>query len=169
MNLLTKIINHKQQEVAVKRKSIPLKSLVESAFFSRPVFSLEKAVLKGNGIITEFKRKSPSAGIIGEKNTLNVILKEYQAQNAAAYSILTDEQFFGGSITDIKNARNMLSGPILRKDFIIDEYQIFEAKAAGADAILLIAEALDEYHATHFGNNSKINWYGSFNGVSFSR
>ncbi|PYK12035.1 MAG: indole-3-glycerol phosphate synthase TrpC [Verrucomicrobia bacterium] len=95
-------------------------------------------------IIAEFKRRSPSAGMIRDDLTVSEIVHSYQRGGACAISILTDEQYFGGSILDLRAARSTTHLPLLRKDFIIDSIQIFEAAIAGADAVLLIVGALDD-------------------------
>jgi indole-3-glycerol phosphate synthase len=95
-------------------------------------------------IIAEFKRRSPSAGIIRDDLTVSEIVRSYERGGACAISVLTDEEYFGGSIADLRATRYSTSLPLLRKDFIIDPIQIFEAAIAGADAVLLIAAALDD-------------------------
>jgi indole-3-glycerol phosphate synthase len=143
MNILDKIIERKKEEVAERKLVAPILSLENSAFFSRPVFSLKQFLLDETktGIIAEFKRKSPSKGIINDKVDVLDVTKAYTEFGASGLSILTDEDFFGGSSKDLKRARvNHI--PILRKDFIIDEYQIIEARSIGADVILLIAANL---------------------------
>ena len=95
-------------------------------------------------IIAEFKRKSPSAGIIRGDLTASEIVRRYERGGACAISVLTDEEYFGGSVADLRAARSSTNLPLLRKDFIIDPIQIFEAAIAGADAVLLIAAALDD-------------------------
>lgn len=148
MNLLDKILTVKRNEIALKRKQLPIDQLIQSEFFDRPVKSLKTAIKEGSGVIAEYKRSSPSAGNIQSKR-LSDVLEFYQGKQVSAYSILTDHDFFKGEIEDLLQAKKQTNGVILRKEFIIDEYQIFEAKSFGADAILLIAEALDEYHAKH--------------------
>jgi indole-3-glycerol phosphate synthase len=95
-------------------------------------------------IIAEFKRRSPSAGVIRDDLTVSEIVRRYERGGACAISVLTDEEYFGGSIADLCAARSTTDLPLLRKDFIIDPIQIFEAAAAGADAVLLIVAALDD-------------------------
>lgn len=148
MNVLDKIIARKKEEVAHKRKAISLQELTRLPAFQNPTVSLAKSLKAGNGIIAEFKRKSPSAGKFHDLQ-LEEVLRNYNRQKVSGYSILTDEEGFGGEVVDLQLAKSIASGPVLRKEFIIDEYQIFEAKAYGADAILMIAAALDEYHATY--------------------
>ena len=95
-------------------------------------------------IIAEFKRRSPSAGIIRDDLTVGEIVRRYERGGACAISVLTDEEYFGGSVADLCTARSSTDLPLLRKDFIIDPIQIFETAIAGADAVLLIAAALDD-------------------------
>lgn len=146
MTILEKIIAHKQLEVAERKAAVPAEMLEASEHFNRPVFSLAGALDKSDafGIIAEFKRRSPSKGAINENASIEEITKGYVATGASALSILTDSDFFGGSSEDLMKARLVNSRPILRKDFIVDEYQIVEARSIGADVILLIAAALDE-------------------------
>ncbi len=125
MNILEKIILHKEQEVAIAKERVPTSTLEKSPFFDRKVFSFSEA-LKANpfGIISEFKRQSPSKGIINDTVIPEVVVKGYIENGASAVSILTDKFFFGGTIEDVKKARPLINAPILRKDFIIDEYQL---------------------------------------------
>jgi len=143
MNILDKIIEQKKIEVAERKLTASIEHLKESAFYTRTVLSLKQFLLDETktGIIAEFKRKSPSKGIINDKVDVEDVTKAYTKFGASCLSVLTDEHFFGGSTKDLKRARvNHI--PILRKDFIIDEYQIVEARAMGADVILLIAACL---------------------------
>jgi indole-3-glycerol phosphate synthase len=111
--------------------------------FSRPTNSLCKNLLNSDfGIIAEHKRKSPSKSVINEKCLINKVIEGYSSAGVSGISILTDQKYFGGSIDDLVISRKNTTLPILRKEFIIDEYQIIEAKAIGADAILLIASCL---------------------------
>jgi indole-3-glycerol phosphate synthase len=143
MNILDKIIAHKKIEVAAAKALVSLQELQQAPNFSRPVFSMKQFLLDEakTGIIAEFKRKSPSKGIINDKATVEEVTAAYTLHGASALSVLTDEDFFGGSKEDLIKAR-VNNIPILRKDFIIDVYQIAEAKAMGADVILLIAACL---------------------------
>lgn len=145
MNILDKIIAQKQIEVAEKSSLVPIKLLEKSIFFDGEVVSMKKYVtdLEKSGIISEFKRKSPSKGLINGSASVESVSIGYMQAGASALSILTDTNFFGGSNTDLKEARKFNFCPILRKDFVIDEYQILEAKSIGADCILLIAAALE--------------------------
>ena len=113
--------------------------------FEKQTFSLkERLELSRHGIIAEHKRKSPSKSIINDNIKLKNVIKGYNKANVCGISVLTDHTYFGGSLKDLQEARTMTSIPILRKEFIIDEYQIIEAKANGADIILLIAACLNE-------------------------
>ncbi|MGY8752585.1 MAG: indole-3-glycerol phosphate synthase TrpC [Phycisphaerales bacterium] len=146
---LSDIIKYKREEVALLRKEKPfeeIRALAESSDKPRNFFS---AVVNGHtkrstSVIAEVKRKSPSAGIIREDFDPVGIAKAYEKAGAAAISCLTDMHFFGGNIDFIPQIRNAVSLPVLRKDFIVDTYQIWEARAAGADAVLLISEVLSE-------------------------
>lgn len=142
-NILERIIEYKVEEVRQRKADMPVKELEASRFFSRAVFSLKKFLqdpLK-SGIIAEFKRRSPSKGIINAGASVERVTAAYAQYGASAISVLTDSPSFGGSSEDLMRARiNPL--PLLRKDFTIDEYQITEARAMGADAILLIAACL---------------------------
>jgi indole-3-glycerol phosphate synthase len=144
MNILDKIIEQKHKEVAERKSLYPVKLLEQSIFFSSPTVSLKKYVQRRDksGIIAEIKRKSPSKGIINASVSIERTSIGYMQAGASALSILTDKEFFGGSSDDLTVARKFSFCPILRKDFVVDEYQIVEAKSIGADAILLIAAAL---------------------------
>ena len=143
MNILDKIIEHKRTEVAERKLLRSEEDLRKQSYFDRTCFSLiEKLNEPANtGIIAEFKRKSPSKGFINEHANVVEVTAGYASAGAVCLSVLTDTDFFGGSTADLVAARvNQI--PILRKDFVIDEYQIIEAKAMGADLILLIAACL---------------------------
>jgi len=143
MNILEQIILHKKQEVAQRKAAVSIAQLKDGNLFNRKPLSLKDSLLDSGktGIIAEFKRRSPSKGAINENADVAVVTGAYAANGASGLSVLTDGHFFGGSSEDLTRARaNKI--PILRKDFIIDEYQIVEAKAIGADAILLIAACL---------------------------
>lgn len=146
MNILDEIVAHKQKEVAGRKIHYPVDLLEQGLYFESETFSLKKHIAGGDesGIIAEFKRKSPSKGLINEFAELKQITTGYVQAGASALSILTDSKFFGGSYNDLATARQANSCPILRKDFIIDEYQIIGAKSIGSDAILLIAAILDK-------------------------
>jgi len=146
MNILDKIIDSKRQEVEERKKRTPVSSLEQNEYFEREPHSLRQSLLdaRATGIIAEFKRRSPSKGIINEDAEISQVLNAYNGQGASGISILTDEEFFGGTINDINDHRAAIGVPVLRKDFIIDEYQILESKAIGADVILLIAACLTQ-------------------------
>ncbi len=146
MNILDHIIAHKLKEVAQRKETQPIATLEKSTFFERETVSLKAALLQkgASGIIAEFKRKSPSAGIINDRVSVEEVTMGYSQAGASGLSVLTDTDFFGGRNEDIQAVRALHSIPILRKDFIVDEYQILEAKAIGADVILLIAECLEK-------------------------
>jgi indole-3-glycerol phosphate synthase len=143
MNILDKIAAVKREEVKSRRKTSPLSLLEKSSFFDRrmPSFfdSLEKP---GPSVIGEFKRKSPSRGEINPGASITEVALGYQDAGIDAMSVLTDEEFFGGKNSDLQDVAGLLKIPLLRKDFIVDEYQVFEAKSIGASAILLIASIL---------------------------
>jgi len=143
MNILDKIIAHKKGEVAERKKDWPVAMLEKEHFFARETLSLKKSLSdeRKNGIIAEYKRRSPSKGIINNRDSVEAVTKAYFGYGASGISILTDHEFFGGSLDDLVAARDN-SLPLLRKDFMIDEYQLVEAKAFGADVILLIAACL---------------------------
>lgn len=154
MSFLEKIMDQKKLEVEAAQSSIPQKRLEEQA--------LEVKVLKRNfaaavtaqkvNIIAEVKRASPSKGLIDEHLDAALTAGHYEAGGAAAISVLTDETFFSGALLDLVHARLSSTLPVLRKDFTIDEYQIYEAAAYGADAILLIARILGAKQIRHYLN-----------------
>lgn len=146
MDILEKIILHKRKETEERKRLYPLELLKKSIHFAAPCVSLKQYVLRPDksGIIAEFKRKSPSKGNINPYAEVEKISIGYMQAGASALSVLTDETFFGGSNADLETARKFNYCPILRKDFIMDEYQVYEAKSIGADAILLIAAVLSQ-------------------------
>ncbi len=144
MDILEKIVGDKKQEIALKKKLVSVLHLEQQPLFERESPSLASALKRsGTGIIAEHKRRSPSRAVIN--NGLNVwdVAQGYQNAGACGMSVLTDGKYFGGSLDDLVIARSSASFPLLRKDFTIDEYQILEAKAHGADVILLIAAVLN--------------------------
>lgn len=142
--ILDKIVIKKREEIAEARARVPVTRLEESEFFDRTCYSLRQFITDPSktGIIAEFKKASPSKGIINNKVNPSLVTKQYAEAGASALSVLTDHAFFGGSMGDLIEARKVNHLPILRKDFMLDEYQIIEAKAIGADIILLIAAIL---------------------------
>ncbi|GAB3333609.1 indole-3-glycerol phosphate synthase TrpC [Marivirga atlantica] len=149
MNTLEKIINYKKEEVEKRKKLYPVELLKQQTYFEATPVSLKKYLLDPNktGIIAEFKRQSPSEGIINQHAKVEETSIGYMQAGSSALSILTDKPSFGGDLEDLKTARKFNFCPILRKDFMIDSYQVYEAKANGADAILLIAAAIDRAKA----------------------
>jgi indole-3-glycerol phosphate synthase len=146
---LKEIITHKCEEVALTKDANPLVDLKKIVNSTTPPRNFFGAVVNGHtrgstSVIAEVKRKSPSAGLIRDDFNAGSIATAYEKAGAAAISCLTDEHFFGGKLSFIQEIRDVVALPVLRKDFIIDAYQIWEARAAGADAVLLIAEVLSE-------------------------
>lgn len=143
MTILDKIIASKKVEVASRKLATPISVLEKAPAFSRKCLSMRQSLLNSDsGIISEFKRKSPSLGWIHEDADVIDVTAGYSAAGASGISILTDEEYFGGTPMDLMAARQFITCPVLRKDFVIDPYQLYEAKAMGADVILLIAAAL---------------------------
>lgn len=147
-DILEEIIAHKRIEIAAQEQNVPisfLEDLLEKNDDMAKVHSMKASLAaSATGIIAEFKRRSPSKDWINRNADAKVIPASYQQAGASALSILTDEHFFGGGLRDIRAARPTVSLPILRKDFIISRYQLLQAKAAQADAVLLIAAALSK-------------------------
>lgn len=145
MNILDKIVADKRQEVDLKKSLITLPQLEASVMMERTSVSLAEVLRKSNsGIIAEHKRRSPSKSVINQSLSIQDVAKGYTNAGACGISVLTDGKYFGGSLDDLVLARASTNIPILRKEFIIDEYQIIEAKAYGADVILLIAAILSK-------------------------
>lgn len=143
MSLLQTILAAKRAEVEAKKRHRPAGALEASPLFGRKIMSLRAALTQanGSGVIAEFKRKSPSKGNINAAAGVKEVTSGYARAGAVAISVLVDRDFFGGAVDDLTAARSAVSCPLLCKEFIVDEYQIIEAKACGADAILLIAAA----------------------------
>ncbi len=153
MNILERIIAHKRNEVEIKKKFFSVKSLESSEFFKMTRPSFYRAIAeKGPSIIGEFKRKSPSKGIINSQVEVDDVAKGYEAAGVKAMSILTDIEFFGGDELDLQSVAAYSRIPLLRKDFTVDEYQIIESKSIGASAILLIAAVLTKKEIHKFTN-----------------
>lgn len=144
MNILDKIVKDKQLYVKNQKERYPVKLLEEQPFFQAPTVSLIHYLSRkdSSGIIAEFKRKSPSEGYINQYASVVDVTIGYMQSGAMALSVLTDEKYFGGKDQDLIQVRQSNYCPILRKDFVIDEYQILEARSIGADVILLIASIL---------------------------
>ncbi|MCA6364619.1 MAG: indole-3-glycerol phosphate synthase TrpC [Bacteroidetes bacterium] len=145
MSILHNIIEKKRDEVNERKALYPVALLERSLYFSTPCVSLTHYLRRSgsSGVIAEFKRRSPSRGWINQYADAATVSVGYMQSGAAALSVLTDESFFGGSSKDLEVVRSFNYCPVLRKDFIIDPYQVIEARSIGADAILLIAAALD--------------------------
>ncbi|MBI2273251.1 MAG: indole-3-glycerol phosphate synthase TrpC [Bacteroidetes bacterium] len=143
MNILDTIVAQKKKEVAERKQQVPVAELEKGRFFANETLSLKSFLLDParTGIIAEFKRKSPSKGIINDRVTVEEVTQAYAQHGASGISVLTDQEFFGGSLDDLL-AATINEVPLLRKDFMIDEYQLVEAKAYGAEVILLIAACL---------------------------
>ncbi|WP_114820586.1 indole-3-glycerol phosphate synthase TrpC [Chryseobacterium sp. KLBC 52] len=150
MTILDKIIERKKEEVAAAKSRISPDRLKDTAFFGRKTYSLKESIKNRSGIIAEFKRQSPSKGIINNSVQPLEVVSAYENFGASGISILTDHDFFGGNLNDILDVRNEITIPILRKDFMIDEYQFYEAKSIGADVVLLIASCLSPAQVKEF-------------------
>ena len=156
MNILDQIIARKKEEVAVQKELVAESVLKQMPFYKAPVLSMASYLtMPGKtGIIAEFKRKSPSKGIINDTATVKDVTAAYSLHGASGLSVLTDAKFFGGTLQDL-TAATVHETPILRKDFMIDPYQIIEAKAHGAEVILLIAACLTPTQVKHLAAVAK--------------
>lgn len=156
MNILDKITLDKRKEVALRKNLIPTKQLEQSVLFNRETVSLANNLQKSNtGIIAEHKRRSPSKSVINNSLTVQDVASGYENAGVCGMSVLTDGKYFGGSLDDLLTARSSCNLPLLRKEFIIDEYQLLEAKAYGADVILLIAAILTKDEIKQFSEFAK--------------
>lgn len=145
-NVLERIVEKKREEIAARKQALPVEALRDQVH-GLPATRGFLDRLSAPGpikLIAEFKRRSPSKGIIREGASPAEIARIYEANGASCMSVLTDEPFFGGTLDDLREARAAVDLPIIRKDFILDPYQLYEARRAGADAVLLIAECLDD-------------------------
>ena len=150
MNILDKIILDKKREVILKKSIIPVLQLEKSVLFERKTISLSNNLRNSSsGIIAEHKRRSPSKSVINNDFSVEEVVKGYENAGACGISVLTDGKYFGGSLDDLLLARASVDIPLIRKEFIIDEYQLLEAKAHGADVILLIAAVLTRNEIEH--------------------
>ncbi|MEC5171487.1 indole-3-glycerol phosphate synthase TrpC [Chryseobacterium nepalense] len=150
MNILDQIVQRKKEEIEFSKSKISVQQLKDSVFFERKTYSLKKTIKTKSGIIAEFKRQSPSKGIINNHSSVFEVTSAYEKSGASAISVLTDRDFFGGSPRDILQIREQISIPIVRKDFMVDEYQFYEAKNMGADIVLLIAACLSVSQVDEF-------------------
>jgi indole-3-glycerol phosphate synthase len=142
MSVLTRIVDETRMQVSRRKQALPSSELqlIPAGGLGR---SFRKALDRpGIGVIAEFKRRSPSAGLLRERADIAKIAAAYEQGGASAMSVLTEEDNFEGSLDDLRAARVVCDLPLLRKDFIVDTYQLYEARAAGADAVLLIVAAL---------------------------
>ncbi len=156
MTILEKITHYKRKEVTAKKEVLPLDMLQKLPLYERACHSLSSSLRNSHtGIIAEHKRRSPSKSVINENVLLDDVVKGYEEAGASGISVLTDTKFFGGSLEDLALARHTVKLPLLRKEFIIDTYQIHEAKAYGADAVLLIAACLSGTELKSFSELAK--------------
>ncbi len=156
MNILDKIVIDKRKEVALRKSLIPLKQLEASVLFERSTISLSDRLKNStSGIIAEHKRRSPSKSTINQNLNVQDVSKGYEDAGVCGMSVLTDGKYFGGSLDDLLVARASCDLPLLRKEFIIETYQILEAKAYGADVILLIAAILTKEEIKQFSEFAK--------------
>lgn len=156
MDILSKIVADKYKEVDLKKSLIPAKQLEASVLFGRETVSLANALRNSStGIIAEHKRRSPSKDTINQKTNVGQVAIGYEKAGVCGMSVLTDIKYFGGSLEDLLLARASVKMPLLRKEFIINEYQILEAKSHGADVILLIAAILSKEEIKAFSKLAK--------------
>jgi indole-3-glycerol phosphate synthase len=171
VNVLDKIVAAKRVEVDAARRAKPWEALAEEAAAARPPRDFVKTLAAGAssvgiGVIAEVKRASPSAGLIRREFDAVEIARIYERHGANCVSVLTDESFFQGHLDHLRAVRQAVSLPVLRKDFLLDRYQVLEARAAGADCVLLIAECLDDcrlrelyFYAAELGMDALIEIY----------
>lgn len=156
MTILDKIVKDKLVEVELRKSLIPISQLEQSVLFNRKTVSLTNNLRNSkSGIIAEHKRRSPSKQVINHNLNVQDVAKGYENAGVCGMSVLTDGKYFGGSLDDLLIARASCNLPLLRKEFIIDEYQILEAKAYGADVILLIAAILTRDEVKQFSELAK--------------
>ena len=164
MDILETITAHKRIEVAHQKEAVPLDLLFSMGAqrLNRQKTSMRHALERSStGIIAEFKRRSPSKGWMFPHAKVEEVVPAYERDGAAACSVLTDSDFFGGSFLDLQRARSLVRLPLLRKDFIIDEYQIYQSRVLGADVILLIAASLTKDTCRNFARIA-LNWIWRF-------
>ena len=153
MDILKTIIANKRVEVVRQKEAIPLGLMLSlgERFLDRPIFSMRQFLESSHtGIIAEFKRRSPSKGWLFPDAKVEDIVAAYESGGASSCSVLTDGDFFGGSFGDLRKARSLVKLPLLRKDFIVDEYQLYQSRVMGADVILLIAAVLTKKECKRF-------------------
>jgi len=144
MNILGKIVERRMRDLRLLKEMIPVEKLAGAIDYDKKILSLPDFLRDSNrsGIIAEFKRRSPSKGVINENASLKEVVAGYCSHGVSAVSVLTEPVFFGGSTDDLRSAGELCDVPLLRKDFILDHWQLYEARALGADAVLLIAAIL---------------------------
>ena len=153
MKILDNIISDKKIEIETLSKVVSISDLEKQKDFTKQSKSLKESIKKSkSGIICEFKRKSPSNEKINYKSNISEVINGYEKAGAVGVSILTNKKYFDGSLSDINEVKNSIDIPILRKEFIISEYQIFQAKSLGSDAILLIASILTKEEILNFSS-----------------
>lgn len=156
MKILDNIISDKKIEIETLSKIVSISDLEKQKDFTKQCKSLKESIKKSkSGIICEFKRKSPSNEKINYKSNISEVINGYEKAGAVGVSILTNKKYFDGSISDINEVKNNVDIPVLRKEFIISEYQIIESKSIGADAILLIASILDKEEIKNYSSLAK--------------
>ncbi|MCB0459972.1 MAG: indole-3-glycerol phosphate synthase TrpC [Flavobacteriaceae bacterium] len=156
MTILDKIIADKYIEVQLRKSIIPISELEKNTLFQRETILLSNCLKDSKtGIIAEHKRRSPSKAIINQNLNVFDVAKGYETAGVCGMSVLTDGKYFGGSLDDLLTARASCNLPLLRKEFIIDEYQLLEAKAFGADVVLLIAALLSRKEIKQFSEFAK--------------
>ena len=144
-DVLSEILSKKRERVVAAKELVPVDQLRHQGQVKAKPHALRAALGRdGINVIAEFKRRSPSKGAIRADANLIEAVKSYEAGGAVAISVLTEEDYFSGSLDDLRQVKTAIDLPVLRKDFVFDEYQVYESAAAGADAILLIVAALDE-------------------------
>ncbi len=145
-NFLADIVINKQKEVLSKKQRTAMDAITKSAYSAKPAISFLEAISKSEPpcIIAEIKRRSPSKGELIREPDIKKIAQGFASGGASAISVLTDEQYFGGSLEDLITVKKTADVPVLRKDFIVDEFQVYESRAIGADTVLLIVKILDK-------------------------
>ena len=156
MNILQRIVKDKRIEVNLRKQLIPIAQLEQSVLFEHETVSLANKLKNSkSGIIAEHKRRSPSKQVINQNLNVQDVAMGYENAGVCGMSVLTDGKYFGGSLDDLLIARSSCNLPLLRKEFIINEYQILEAKAYGADVVLLIAAILNRGEIKQYSEFAK--------------
>ena len=157
MDILETITANTRREVAWQKQVLPVDALLRlgSPWLAEAPCSMRRALAESEtGVIAEFKRRSPSKGWLHEDAKVEAVVPAYETGGASACSVLTDGEFFGGTLEDLKQARRLVRLPLLRKDFVVDEYQLYQARAAGAAAVLLIAAVLSPDECRRFARTA---------------